>query len=292
MILNHPSVVHMDPIDREGVLRKIEQAAKTCYQSQCKENIEETAAFVQSLVSSGHWAPIELGGMFSVTIKTSRSVLAELTRHRMASFCVQSQRYSGKKISKYGLEFVIPTHLQGDLPEGYYEMGMVPVIGPAGQTGIGMVVQTAPINENGQLGLVQQLKPTEAQGVFLSSLVSAEQTYMTLLTQGWKPEDAREVLPNAKSVIVTMGANLREWKHIFDLRVDGTTGNPYPPCQQIMGMVKEKFSEALPEIFGEYKAPKIAESPTISTTSSGIILGQNLTATNSSSKKNGGIILS
>ena len=286
MILSYPSIIKIDEINREETLRKIEAAAKNCYQSELKENIEETAAFVKGLANSGHWTPIELGGMFSVTIKTSRSVLAELTRHRMVSFCVESQRYSKTKLPKYGLEFIIPTHLQGDLPEGYYEMGMVPVMGPEGQQGIGMVIQTAPITENGALGIVQQLKAPEAVGVFLSSITAAEQSYATLLNMSWKPQDAREILPNAKSVIITMGCNLREWKHIFDLRVDGTTGNPYEPCKEIMSMVKQKFCEALPEIFGEFTPLETKKSPTITTKANSAILNNEPTP-----NKNAKIIL-
>ena len=93
MILINPKIVEMDTIDREATLRKIESAARNCYQSNMASTAEGSAKFVAGLVKSGHMAPVELGGMFNVKIQTSRSVLAELTRHRLTSFCVESQRY-------------------------------------------------------------------------------------------------------------------------------------------------------------------------------------------------------
>ena len=42
MILSYPSIIKIDEINREETLRKIEAAAKNCYQSELKENIEET----------------------------------------------------------------------------------------------------------------------------------------------------------------------------------------------------------------------------------------------------------
>ena len=253
MILVKPKIIEMDPIDREATLRKIESAARNCYQSAMAPTTEGAAKFVAGLVKSKHMAPVELGGMFNVKIQTSRSVLAELTRHRLTSFCVESQRYVNEAKNQYGVSFVIPTNIsesEPDITEGYYEIAMVPIGGQGGQIqGIGMQIATASINDDGKLGLVRQVKCKETTGAFLQALTAAEQSYMMLLQMGYAPQDAREVLPNATACTITMGANLREWQHIFNLRVFGTTGKPYAPCKEIMSLVYQKFHEALPEIF-------------------------------------------
>ena len=253
MILIKPRIVEMDPIDREATLRKIESAARNCYQSNMASTTEGSAKFVAGLVKSGHMAPVELGGMFNVKIQTSRSVLAELTRHRLTSFCVESQRYVNESKNQYGVTFIIPTNISAsepDITEGYYEIAMVPIGGQSGQIqGIGMQIATASINDDGKLGLVRQVKCKDTTGAFLQAIASAEQSYVMLLQMGYTPQDAREVLPNATACTITMGANLREWKHIFSLRVFGTTGKPYAPCKEIMSLVYQKFHEALPEIF-------------------------------------------
>lgn len=253
MILIKPRIVEMDPIDREATLRKIESAARNCYQSAMAPTTEGSAKFVAGLVRSGHMAPVELGGMFNVKIQTSRSVLAELTRHRLTSFCVESQRYVNETKNQYGVTFIIPTNIsesEPDITEGYYELAMVPIGGQGGQIqGIGMQIATASINDDGKLGLVRQVKCKDTTGAFLQALAAAEQSYAMLLQMGYSPQDAREVLPNATACTITMGANLREWQHIFNLRVFGTTGKPYAPCKEIMSLVYQKFHEALPEIF-------------------------------------------
>ena len=280
MILIKPKIVEMDTIDREATLRKIESAARNCYQSAMAPTTEGSAKFVAGLVKSGHMAPVELGGMFNVKIQTSRSVLAELSRHRIGiSLCVESQRYVNEAKNQYGVTFVVPTQIsesEPDITEGYYEIAMVPIGGQGGQIqGIGMQIATASINDDGKLGLVRQVKCKETTGAFLQALAAAEQSYMMLIQMGYAPQDAREVLPNATACTITMGANLREWKHIFNLRVFGTTGKPYAPCKEIMSLVYQKFHEALPEIFpdeipsenGE-KSEKVAHKTELSKKSS------------------------
>lgn len=80
------------PSDGAHALKKIEYAGRNCYRSQ--DRITETSAprFVRSLIERGHLSPLEFADM-SVEVLTSRDVMAELTRHRLASFCVESQRY-------------------------------------------------------------------------------------------------------------------------------------------------------------------------------------------------------
>lgn len=253
MILIKPKIIEMDPIDREATLRKIESAARNCYQSAMAPTTEGSAKFVAGLVKSGHMAPVELGGMFNVKIQTSRSVLAELSRHRLLSMACESQRFVNYGKSQYGIEFIIPpivSENEPDVTEGYYEIGVVPIGGQNGQLqGFGMQIATAAISNDGKLGLVRQVKCKESTGTFLQALATAEQSYLLLLKMGYSPQDAREVLPNATACTITMGANLREWAHIFNLRVFGTTGKPYAPCKEVMSLVYQKFHETLPEIF-------------------------------------------
>ena len=73
-------------------LRQIEYAGRNCYRSHDKIIDDSAPAFVRSLIRRGHLAPLEFADM-SVELVTSRDVMAELTRHRLASFCIESQRY-------------------------------------------------------------------------------------------------------------------------------------------------------------------------------------------------------
>lgn len=74
-------------------------AGKTCYSASPTEEIldtitqDESVAYIRRLMSSGHLSPLEhVSFTFAIT-GVSRSLLAQITRHRIASFSVQSQRY-------------------------------------------------------------------------------------------------------------------------------------------------------------------------------------------------------
>ena len=47
-----------------------------------------------------------------------------------------------------------------------------------------------------------------------------EQIYRALRKAGWKPEDARQVLPTAIKSQIVVKANMREWRNIFRMRCD------------------------------------------------------------------------
>ena len=74
-------------------------AAKLCYSDadimDLKEGVEEkdVSKFIARLVSLGHLSPIEHASFTFGIEGVSRSLLAQITRHRIASFSVKSQRY-------------------------------------------------------------------------------------------------------------------------------------------------------------------------------------------------------
>jgi thymidylate synthase (FAD) len=47
-----------------------------------------------------------------------------------------------------------------------------------------------------------------------------EQMYRSMRKAGWKPEDARQILPTAIKAEIVIKANMREWRHIFKMRCD------------------------------------------------------------------------
>ena len=58
----------------------------------------------------------------------------------------------------------------------------------------------------------------KAHSIFLKSIEDAKKVYLELQRLGIKNEDARFVLPNAIESQIVVSANLREWRHIIDLR--------------------------------------------------------------------------
>ncbi len=93
-------------------------AAKLCYSSSDAETLldgltpEKTENFIDMLAEIGHESPIEHAYFTFSVSGISRAALAQFTRHRIASFSVQSQRY----VKKDGFDYIIPPAIS-ELPE-------------------------------------------------------------------------------------------------------------------------------------------------------------------------------
>ncbi|MEA5058530.1 MAG: FAD-dependent thymidylate synthase [Candidatus Pelethousia sp.] len=82
---------------------------RLCYSdtgiAQLYEDMEaESEGFVEKLMRLGHLSPIEHASFTFGVEGVSRALLAQITRHRIASFSVQSQRY----VAKEQLDFILP----------------------------------------------------------------------------------------------------------------------------------------------------------------------------------------
>ena len=99
-----------------GGEQMVAAAAKLCYASADIDTVmegltpEKTEKFLQMLASLGHESPIEhISFTFGIE-GVSRALLAQITRHRIASFSVQSQRYVKENI----FTFVTPPAIKED----------------------------------------------------------------------------------------------------------------------------------------------------------------------------------
>jgi thymidylate synthase (FAD) len=75
---------------------------------------------------------------------------------------------------------------------------------------------------------------------FPKGLFNVEKIYQTLRRHNWKPEQAREVLPNALATEIVVKASLQEWKHIFSLRCDKAA---HPMMQDLMNPLQKEFNQ-------------------------------------------------
>lgn len=94
----------------------VASAARLCYSGATIDDVrekltpEKTAQFVDMLSEIGHESPIE-HATFTFGIEgVSRALLAQITRHRIASFSVQSQRY----VKEAQFEYVLPPEIEKD----------------------------------------------------------------------------------------------------------------------------------------------------------------------------------
>ena len=72
----------------------ISACARTCYQSEDKDEIATREAFAKGLIKRKHFTPLEFCWTIWDIRDISRVCLAQLTRHRIATYCVQSHRYT------------------------------------------------------------------------------------------------------------------------------------------------------------------------------------------------------
>lgn len=79
------------------------------------------------------------------------------------------------------------------------------------------------------------------QLAFINRMSKYEGNYLNRISRGWKPEDAREFLPLCTATEVVYTYNVREWRHIIDLRYYGITGKPHPNAKIIVGMIRDQL---------------------------------------------------
>lgn len=96
--------------------KTVASAAKLCYSSSTIGDLydgltdEKAADFVDMLSEIGHESPIEHASFTFGIEGVSRAFLAQMTRHRMASYSVKSQRY----VKEGAFDFVTPPEVSAD----------------------------------------------------------------------------------------------------------------------------------------------------------------------------------
>jgi thymidylate synthase (FAD) len=217
MILVKPSfeILHMT----ERPLHLIERAGRTCYKSEDKINIDSAGKFSRMILKRGHDSVLE-HATATVRIICDRGVSHEIVRHRLASYSQESTRYCNYK---GGVEFIIPPWVT--VADGTYEEGEKSAIKGQNKDNIG---------------------PETA--LWIKAMAQAESNYLNALNAGWKPEQARSLLPNSLKTEIIMTANLREWRHFFKLR---TATTAHPQMREIAIPMLKAFAGEIPVIFND-----------------------------------------
>ena len=196
MKIVNPSVTLIKDIPALTIYKNIERCGRTCYQSEGGITDESCFLFIKGLIKRGHLSVLEHANI-TAKIITDRGVLAELTRHRLCSFSVESTRYVSYKD---GIEVICPFEVEEDFKYVLW-------------------------NE---------------------AIKIAEASYEGLLDLGIKPEIARSVLPNALKTEIAMTANVREWRHILELRLHKTA---HPQIRHIANLLLKEFMHYVPLLF-------------------------------------------
>lgn len=112
-------------------------------------------------------------------------------RHRVFSFAQESTRYCNYSKDKFGNEitFIKPCLLDDSKFALYGPYHTV-------------------------------IRDKSPESIFIASLNNAEKDYIDLIELGWKPQEARQVLPNALKTELIMTGFASDWEHFFGLRDD------------------------------------------------------------------------
>lgn len=89
---------------------------------------------------------------------------------------------------------------------------------------------------------------SEAYGYWLAAMKNAEDAYLNLLKTGAKAEEARSVLPNSLKTEVVMTCNLRQWRHVLNLRCSKAA---HPQIREIMLPLLKELHEKIPVVFDD-----------------------------------------
>ena len=278
MRLIKPSVeiIKQEEYDLNHIFKFIELAGRTCYKSEDKITKDSAKEFVDRMIRSGHGAMLEHGTVYltipnknfiknlliyyyeknpyskvvftnnNVYITTNyrviiennwnddleyisaptefhikrttvkficdRGVSHEFVRHRVFSFAQESTRYCNYTKDKFNneLTFIIPCWIK-DLEEGNY-----------------------------YAYCEYHHSKNDASKRWFDSCMSSEFVYTNLIEEGWKPQEARTILPNSlKTKLIMTGFN-DDWQNFFKLRC---APNAHPQAKELADMLKDKFNK-------------------------------------------------
>ena len=199
------SLVHITP-NAEELISYMARVSNPANQN----NTETSAKLIKYLIDHHHWSPFEMVNM-CVEINTTRSIAAQILRHRSFSFQEFSQRYAQ-------------------------------VIEPAMVPELRRQDTKNRQNSTDDLSLTLRYQYTE-EAIKLYN--QCYDLYQRMLEDGVAKECAREVLPLATPTRLYMNGTIRSWLHYCDLRTAHGTQKEHA---QIAARVQDILYSQIPNV--------------------------------------------
>jgi thymidylate synthase (FAD) len=175
-------------------------------------NQETAPKLIRYLIKHHHWSPFEMVNM-CVEIETTRSIAAQILRHRSFSFQEFSQRYA--KVTA---------------------VSVIPELRLQDHTNRQNSIEASDADKERLKGLIDCIDNHFASSMFL---------YEELLEAGVAKECAREVLPLATPTTLYMNGTIRSWLHYVDLRTSNGTQKEHA---QIAAQVQDILYSQIPNV--------------------------------------------
>ena len=172
-----------------------------------QENYDTAPRLLRYCITHGHWSPFEMANMV-VMVTTTRSIAAQILRHRSFSFQEFSQRYA-------------EVTLRPELPE---------------------MRRQDTKNRQNSIGDLGDDVVGRCDDITAKAMVTAVKAYQDLLDLGVAKECAREVLPLATPTTLFMNGTIRSWLHYVSLRCgNGTQKEHRVIAEQIRTIMQEQL---------------------------------------------------
>ena len=195
------SLVHTTP-DAEQLIAYMARVSNPANQDN-----PESERLIRYLIKHKHWSPFEMVNM-CVQIETTRSVAAQILRHRSFSFQEFSQRYAQVAEPAF-----IPALRRQDTK-----------------------------NRQNSIADLEQSTVDEFNIKINSLFELSESLYKEMLQAGVAKECARDVLPLSTPTKLYMNGTLRSWLHYCDLRcANGTQYEHKLIADQVKGLIEQEF---------------------------------------------------
>lgn len=256
----------------QDIYKDIERAARVSYKSEDKITKDSAEKMVKRLINMKHYSPLEFGTVYlefdnidkvqkyinnpysrvsgdcyvttnyrvivenhwqqdlkclveptkfhirriTAHMITNRAVSHELVRHRSLSFMQESQRYCNYSKGKFNNELTF-----------IYPVSMY--------------------SETISLHSVNN---------YIGFFTAAEEKYMELIDKGWKPQEARIVLPNATKTELYICGFEDSWDHFFDLRDKDTVD---PQTHGLVTQLHLQYNALIAEMEGKLHKSEIGK---------------------------------
>jgi len=201
------TLVHITP-NAEDLIAYMARVSNPTNQN----NTTTAPKLIRYLIKHNHWSPFEMVNM-CVEINTTRSIAAQILRHRSFSFQEFSQRYAEVTADPVIPELRLQDHTNRQNS-----------IQPTGE------------DKERLNALIDCIDQHFASSVFL---------YDELLEAGVAKECAREVLPLSTPTRMFMNGTIRSWLHYINVRDGNGTQKEH---QQIAAQVKAILYSQIPNV--------------------------------------------
>ena len=247
----------------QDVYKDIERAARVSYKSEDKITEDSAEKMVQRLISMEHYSPLEFGTIYLKTsdyyiinkyifnpyskvemsagvgyITTNYRVIIEKNRiDDLQYMCEPTEHHQKRTTVKFITNRAVTHELVRHRSMSFMQESQRYVAYDKGKFGKGLTFINSVWEQS-----------EDEKTLVKRTLSQIEDTYMKLRSLGFKPQQARTVLPNATKTELYMCGFDKDWEHFFDLRdkthVDPQMYNLAHPLHEEFNKTKyEKISE-------------------------------------------------